>query len=170
MSFAVEEVDTGPSGSKNRPPILDYIYQGEVQIYQGHLDSFLHVAQKLKVEGLIIPIDDDVSNIAYEDRDEEKKTNVAVHDIKDEMDGGTGGVINRFSRAERTVAVTINDNSEAEEIIQKNLVKEDGVYNCKICNFSRRKKIDVTRHIETHIEGLSHSCSVCDKVFRSRNS
>ena len=33
--------------------ILDYIYQGEVQIYQEHLDGFLEVAQKLKIEGLL---------------------------------------------------------------------------------------------------------------------
>ena len=39
--------------STNLSLILDYIYQGEVQIYQEHLDSFLEVAQKLKIEGLI---------------------------------------------------------------------------------------------------------------------
>ena len=39
--------------STNLSLILDYIYQGEVQIYQEHLDTFLEVAQKLKIEGLI---------------------------------------------------------------------------------------------------------------------
>ena len=39
--------------STNLSLILDYIYQGEVQIYQDHLESFLDVAQKLKIEGLI---------------------------------------------------------------------------------------------------------------------
>ena len=33
--------------------ILDYIYEGEVQIYQEHLDMFLDVAQKLQVFGLL---------------------------------------------------------------------------------------------------------------------
>ena len=32
--------------------ILDYMYQGEVKIVQGHLDSFLDSAQKLKIKGL----------------------------------------------------------------------------------------------------------------------
>ena len=32
--------------------VLDYIYQGEVQIYQEQLDRFLEVAQRLKLEGL----------------------------------------------------------------------------------------------------------------------
>merc|ERR1712126_279281 len=33
--------------------IMDYIYQGEVQIFQEQLDDFLEVAQKLKIAGLI---------------------------------------------------------------------------------------------------------------------
>ena len=33
--------------------VLDYIYQGEVQLFQNQLDNFLDVAQKLKIEGLI---------------------------------------------------------------------------------------------------------------------
>ena len=33
--------------------VLDYIYQGEVQIQQDDLDRFLGIAQRLKLEGLI---------------------------------------------------------------------------------------------------------------------
>ena len=33
--------------------ILDYIYAGEVQLYQEELDTFLDIAQKLKIKGLI---------------------------------------------------------------------------------------------------------------------
>ena len=33
--------------------ILDYIYEGEVQLFQEDLDKFLDVAQKLRINGLI---------------------------------------------------------------------------------------------------------------------
>ena len=33
--------------------ILDYIYHGEVNIYQEQLDSFLESAQKIEIEGLL---------------------------------------------------------------------------------------------------------------------
>ena len=33
--------------------ILDYIYQGEVQIHQKDLERFLAIAQRIKLEGLI---------------------------------------------------------------------------------------------------------------------
>ena len=32
---------------------MDYIYNGEVQLYQEKLDNFLSIAQRLKLEGLI---------------------------------------------------------------------------------------------------------------------
>ena len=37
--------------------MLDYIYQGEVQIYQEHLDRFLDVAKKFKLEGLMAEVE-----------------------------------------------------------------------------------------------------------------
>ena len=37
--------------SANLNLILDYIYQGEVQVNQEHLESFLEVAQRLKLPG-----------------------------------------------------------------------------------------------------------------------
>ena len=33
--------------------VLDYIYHGEIQIYQHDLDRFLEIAERLKLEGLI---------------------------------------------------------------------------------------------------------------------
>merc|ERR1712126_514561 len=38
--------------SRNLQFIIDYIYHGEVEIYQEQLDDFLDVAQKLKIAGL----------------------------------------------------------------------------------------------------------------------
>ena len=157
--------------STNLSLILDYIYQGEVQIYQEHLDSFLEVAQKLKIEGLNTADEDtktfDVKPEEYEDLDN------TAQDIEDsEYDDNKVGEVRRKSkpRPERTVAVTVKDNSAAEETIQKYLGREDGVYYCKVCNYYGKTKQFVTKHIETHIEGLSYSCTVCHKTFRSKNS
>merc|ERR1712098_328776 len=37
---------------KDSKLIMDYIYQGEVQLYENEINYFLSVAQKLKIEGL----------------------------------------------------------------------------------------------------------------------
>ena len=49
--------------------VLDYIYQGEVQIYQEQLDRFLVVAQRLQLEGL-----------TSQDDDQERKVNETRED------------------------------------------------------------------------------------------
>ena len=48
--------------SVNLKMILDYIYHGEVKLFQEQIDSFLESAQKLEVEGLL------VDNNDYEER------------------------------------------------------------------------------------------------------
>ena len=162
--------------STNLSLILDYIYQGEVQIYQEHLDSFLEVAQKLKIEGLITATEGtETSDVKQEEYEDLNNTEVLYtpQDIgATEYDEKKVVGVRRKNqpRAERTVAVTVNDNSAAEEAIQEHLGREDGLYFCKVCNYRNDRKSKVTRHIETHIEGLSYSCSICDKTFRSRHS
>ena len=50
----------GGVSSHNIGFILDYIYYGEVNIYQEDLNSFLDTAQKLEISGLIRENDTDV--------------------------------------------------------------------------------------------------------------
>ena len=161
--------------STNLSLILDYIYQGEVQIYQEHLDSFLEVAQKMKIEGLITAETSKTSDVKHKEYEDPNNTEVifAAQDIEtteydEEKVGGVRG--KNHLRVERTVAVTVNDNSAAEETIREHLYREDGLYFCKVCSYRSNHKTKVTNHIETHIEGLSYSCSVCHKTFRSRDS
>ena len=40
--------------------VMDYIYNGELQIFQEDLDRFLNVAQRLKIEGLLAGSEDEV--------------------------------------------------------------------------------------------------------------
>ena len=39
-------------GSEDLEYVLNYIYQGEVQIFQRDIDNFLEIAQRLKLQGL----------------------------------------------------------------------------------------------------------------------
>ena len=165
--------------STNLSLILDYIYQGEVQIYQEHLDSFLEVAQKLKIEGLITGAEgsktSDVKQEHYEDLDNTAgifaTQTLDTEDFEYNDVVGVGRKNQTGARSERTVVMTVSDNSAAEETIQEHLGREDGGgYYCKVCNYRSNHKTKLTNHIETHIEGLSYSCSVCHKTFRSRNS
>ena len=60
--------------------------------------------------------------------------------------------------------------SELDLKIQEMTSEVNGVFTCTVCGKTARQKINLKKHIETHIEGLSFPCQQCDKSFRSRNS
>ena len=161
--------------STNLSLILDYIYQGEVQIYQEHLDSFLEVAQKLKIEGLITGAEENISqnrHIKSEETLDESLMNreedVYISDGETDTTEETVGL--KKHKLENTIAASVTDNSMVEEKIQEMMVRQDGLYHCNVCGYKNKRKPDITRHIETHIEGLSYPCNYCQKTFRSTNS
>merc|ERR1712150_328819 len=168
--------------------VLDYIYQGEVQIYQEQLDRFLVVAQRLQLEGLI-----------SQDDEQERKVNETIEDteIYFENNVETGKEsdtteIKKFKsespQTERrrprqpsssSVALTGSfSDLSTEEIDQKiteYLVRaEDGSYSCGVCgkagDNTRNQRQNMRKHLETHMEGLSFPCHSCDKTFRSRHN
>ena len=55
--------------------------------------------------------------------------------------------------------------SEVNEQIKQNIIKNlDGTYSCQFCGKNSGKRIDNCRnHIETHLEGLSFNCPMCEK-------
>ena len=51
--------------SKNLSFVIDYIYQGEVEIHQEQLNDFMNVAQKLKIAGLNSDLKEEMEDKAY---------------------------------------------------------------------------------------------------------
>ena len=156
--------------------ILDYIYQGEVQIHQEHLNSFLEVAQRLKIEGLIKTAEHSTtSDVSHEERELENiPDESAAKDFK--AVSSHRKVVSAVRRksvgciSEKALVVSVSDDSGVDQAIQEQLGRADGIYHCRVCNYARKSKSDVKKHIETHIDGLSYSCSDCAKTFRSRDS
>ena len=123
--------------STNLSLILDYIYQGEVQIYQEHLDTFLEVAQKLKIEGLINGFEENKSRhfkseTTYDEsvisRDEDfyiSDVETDTTDLASSFIEETVGVKIKKQKSENTIAVSVDDNSQVEEKIQEILSKKD---------------------------------------------
>ena len=47
---------------------------------------------------------------------------------------------------------------------------ERNKWRCTVCGKTATLKNDVRRHVESHIEGVTHPCNVCGKVSRSTNA
>ena len=177
--------------------IMDYIYNGEVQIYKEKLDRFLGIAQRLKLQGLI-------ENFAKENEKEVNKISFDAsndhHDEQSEYVGdGTelehygdnseedGHVPHDFSNLEVKLEETedagpnvdctnINLQDIKDKINEYIIECDDKSFQCSLCgkmsykNPKGTQKHALQRHIETHLEGLSYACPICQKAFKTRNS
>ena len=177
----------GGVSSINLGFILDYIYHGEVNLFQEQLDSFLESAQKLEIEGLLENKQED-----QEDGAEHFNENM---NVQEQMQKNTEyrpkfNENSTFARMEENPVVEVqrdirrnaNDlgkkidvSSMTEEEIEKKIKelyqKVDGTWRCIACDYSTRKNSSKIRmHVETHLNGLSYTCPSCNKEFRSRNS
>jgi len=159
--------------------ILDYIYNGEVQIYQDDLDRFLTVAQRLKLNGLI------GNNTSEEESKEEIHAEEPflndsdLSPIKPTCSNPVRKVQpvskvleeNLIKEDIRTISVTEEDAQNVKEKVNEYLEKcSDGSYRCTVCGKTTSQKNaaqNMRNHIQTHLEGLSFSCPLCQKTFRS---
>ena len=176
----------GGVSSVNLGFILDYMYHGEIRLFQEQLDSFLQSAQKLEVEGLleldnneehqeklVIPdqMNHGIAHIKFEPAEEKQIINIDQK-LTTKTQRQYSRVISR--NTSNDVQKIDVGSMTPEEIEQKTLdlvEKRDGVWTCLACEYtSPSGKGKVMRHIETHFDGLSYSCSFCSKEFRSVNS
>merc|ERR1712126_637898 len=163
-------------GLKN---IMDYIYNGEVQIHQDYLDRFLNVAQRLNLEGLIGDnslkenFNENIKDEFFQSLDEDHEMKQILAPEKMSIKG------NRKSLTE-TFAVTTNskDMTEINEQINQHIEEcSDGTYKCTLCgktsnNNSKKstQKSNIMSHIETHMQGIQYDCPICSKTFRTKDA
>ena len=153
--------------------MMDYMYDGELQIFQEDLDRFLNVAQRFKLEGLINDPDADQEekvNVKETKHFNNKETNLLESFTKSyrtkTKPDGHGRVI-----AKASTYVKPDNISEVDEQIEQNIINNmDGTYSCSLCGKTSGKKQHAQNHMETHLEGLSFPCPLCEKAYRSRNT
>ena len=160
--------------STNLQFIIDYIYHGEVQIYQEQLDPFLDVAEKLKVSGLI----SEPNQESFSDSQPKPNNPKILQSTSNESDTLTAeeNIAYEYESeanvCERKIALTVSTENESEvdakvsEILEKN----GDNFVCTVCSKVGKHRYNMTRHVQTHIGGLSYPCNTCDKTFRSKNS
>ena len=165
--------------------IMDFLYNGEANIFQENLDSFLAIAEELQLKGLTGKIDDKA-----EDFEVDKKYLPSAFSPTINSNANTpkkSFKIQAFNsqiqntEEKRSLAIPGNfsgDLGELEEKVKSMMEKSqnriaDGsrfADVCKVCGkegFGR----NIKDHIEAnHLEGIIIPCSLCNKTFRSRNS
>ena len=163
--------------------IVDFLYHGEANVCQENLDSFLALAEELKLKGLSGNTEREkepematVQNKRGKPKQENSQNFQASHSESNFEEAPP-----KCSFNETTVALTNDkisvDLQDLDEQIKSMITKTDirssnGQGNLATCNICGKQGpfCAMPRHIEAnHISGVSHACDICGKVSRSKN-
>ena len=149
--------------SKELNFILDYIYNGEVEMYQTDIDDFINAAQKLRIEGLDPQVEE--PNMDEADFSEEISTNLT--ETKPEKP--VKSISRRKSATMENSVIAMVNAGEISPDMNELYTKIGDIFSCNKCERTARTSSDIRRHVEVHIEGLSFECPFnCGNTFRSR--
>ena len=162
--------------------IMDFLYFGEANIEQENLESFLELAEELKLKGLT------KGNENMADEKFDNKTASKVADAVRRSESLPQNSTKRMKTLEtvdnigKQVAVSnenkiFADSSGLDEQIRSMITKTDislgpgkgKLAKCNICG-KEAPYMSLPRHVEAnHLEGVSHSCNICGAISRSKN-
>ena len=161
--------------------IVDFLYYGEANVFQENLDSFLSIAEELKLKGLTgenveqsevgIPSD----RIPFEMKAKE------IFKVNQSKPQRQSIIKNQPLSINNETRLTIpnytsGDLQELDEKVKSMMEKSvnlipSGKERAKICKVCGKEGagIAIRDHIEAnHLEGISLPCNICGKTFRSR--
>ena len=170
--------------------IVTFMYHGEVNIFQEDLDNFLSLAEEMELKGLT-----GTDPPPEEEHQRQMKTKPSIKTIpksiastllEDDKEMLTGlfddfeEIVSDSSNSKVRAVVPINQsekflvsgkehlNEEVDSLIEK----QDGRWTCKVCGKTpaRNTHSEIARHVEVHIEGVSHKCNQCETVARSSHA
>ena len=149
--------------------ILNYVYNGQVRLLQEKLNRFLDVAQRFQLEGLIGKNEEHPQGISRAEDD------FHVIDLIETPKTEEDNLVKNHNPATRQkLQIQTGKFSSLQDLDLKikemMTVDQSGKNSCSVCGYSSNKSFNVKEHIETHIDGLTFSCDLCNTQLRSRTT
>ena len=160
--------------------ILDYIYHGEVNLYQEQLDSFLESAQKLEIQGLLGDNRDNLDNLNEEPEQDIGHIKNDINELTEDkslvrIDNAGNKMRRQYSKSSSKDVTKFDVSSMTSEEIGKKMKelyeKTNEGWRCLACDHTNngRMSSNIRMHVETHLDGLVYTCNICNKDFRCRS-
>ena len=170
--------------SSDLASIVDFLYYGEVDVYQENLNDFLLVAEELELKGMATSEKYQVREYLaeeskpetfikrYENQAQHRAEHLApVIDIKSE-DLETFNTDEEVTNYTKVVSVVESDDlgQKMSELIE--WAGDD--WRCTVCGKmaanNKDGKINLRRHTQIHMAGLSYPFNICGKEFRCKTN
>ena len=178
--------------SRDFASILDFLYFGEANVYQGDLDSFLAIAEEIKLKGLTeqttIDLLEEQKNPKHTEPTNMDKESYTTSTIAGESESTTPETdVSGKSVIELVVQDQSGTDLQALDEKVKSMMrkgrtmipngtrangtpKRETSSICKVCGKESLLNI-IRNHIEAnHLEGISIPCDFCNKTHSSRKS
>ena len=176
--------------SKDLEAIVDFIYNGEANIFQDDLDGFLALAEELQLKGLTgsqsETLDEKVEpENKYEITKPTKRKNsklelqpnaseMYTNESSDENSTNNWEVASVVPLVTGAMHLSGDITKEDLEARKMSMIErvEDGIcsWRCRVCGKTTKQSQDIKRHTETHLEGVAYPCNQCGKFSRSGNA
>ena len=164
--------------------IIDFIYHGEVNIYQEDLDCFLGLADELQLKGLAGSGDRNIvapeTKIRTQNTHKSQRNNVmeynninqskTVFDNKPLLSENFESSYLVTSNTENLFVATDTTQQDVQGKMDSMILRvDDGAHawKCNVCGKATNNRSHIRDHVETHIQGVSYPCTQCGKVSRS---
>ena len=145
--------------SQDLKSILNYVYNGEVEIHRDDLENFLYISERLTLGGL------------QPQKTQVENTNSAPSENLNESLSDA----NNEANMKNTESINQVKSQEDKDLDNKLKVHTEWSGNnstgkCLLCGklFSRYQVL--LNHVETHMNGLCFPCNYCEKTFKVRES
>ena len=164
--------------------LVDFLYFGEANVDQEHLEDFLAVAEELRLKGMTAAAERNETKYHPEEAPQKKNTSIKRHSQAKPVSGMQTSRVENLPKkdesfsSEMPVALVSDDVQELNEKVKSLMdFSENRVANgkgrariCKVCG-KEGEMANIKTHIESnHItSNISHSCDICGKISRSMN-
>ena len=156
--------------------LVDFIYQGEANIEQDQLESFLALAEELELAGLSENSKEERGKEEYAKEYFDKRQHRADIDPNTQKDIKSEKPNFKNEANDVNLMRPIIQSGPKQAPLKDPLIRAriesmierqyDGSFSCIRCDFKAKKKGHMKEHTEKHIEGLEYPCNSCNKVFR----
>ena len=163
----------------NLKNIIEFIYTGETSIEESDIDTFFKTASRLQINGIDIDsykaiieeLEDTSEPGDVRTIDSEHMNPLKIETFEKEAKGlenlGESASSDDFNEDIIDTYQTIEDNVDSITKLEEILRNVDNVWECIVCGKTDHRRCRVQKHAEIHLQGVSHSCSFCDKKAKT---